>query len=143
MCWERVFAITYFHDGPRGGVALLDGRPHVFRSVFDEVEDDYSDEFDLAPIDEALLPLIKEQKAIWERWAAMFHAGETSMDTNPDLSSEESRYNELKAILDPLLVVDTEKSIRRLAEFRYTGTDHNVPEVRWSLPEGKTSSPSD
>jgi hypothetical protein len=136
MCWDRVVTINDFMDGPRGGVAFLDGRPHVFQSVFDEVEDNYSDEFGLSPIDEALLPLVEEQIAIWESWAAKFRAGEASSDTHPELSSDNSRYNELKAILAPLLIVDPEKSIRRLAEFRFTGADHRITEVRWFLPQG-------
>jgi hypothetical protein len=139
MCWERVVTITDFYDGPTDGVAFFDGKPHAYQRLFDYAEDEYSDEYDLMPIDEALLPLIEEQWSIWIRWATAFHAGETPLDTHPALSEDRHRYDELKATLDPLLVVDSKKPVRRFAEFRYIdiiGWEHDA-EVRWSLPARK------
>ncbi|WP_205944916.1 hypothetical protein [Pelagibius litoralis] len=135
MCWERVVTIEDFYDGPRGGVAFLNGRLHVFESVFDKARDEYSEEFNLTPIDEALLPLIEEKWKIWTRWATAYHAGKTSSDTNPALPADRPRHDELKATLDPLLVTDSAKAVRRLGEFRdvdIMGSDHDA-EVRWSL----------
>ena len=136
MCWERVVTIDYFHDGPRHGVAFLDGKPHVYDSVFDEAEDEYSDEFELPPIDAALVPLIEERRRIQNNWALAFRAGETSLDNHPALPVDRGRYEELNAILDPLLATKSENAPRRIAEFRIIDTidsEHDA-EVRWSLP---------
>jgi hypothetical protein len=139
MRWERVVAIYEFYDGPRRGVAFLDGKLYFFDSVFEEVEDNYSEEFDLTPIDEALLPLIEEDWRIWTRWATAYHAGETSLDTHPALPADRPRHDELKAILDPLLVVNSDKAVRRLAEFRNINIISWVrdAEVRWLLPQDR------
>ena len=140
MSWERVVTIHDFYDGPRRGFAFLDGKLHAYRSIFDEGRDEYSEEFDLTPVDESFLPLIEEDWAIWIRWATAFHAGKAPLDTHPALLADRSRRDELKAVLDPLLASHSDKSVRRLAEFRcidIIGWKQD-PEVRWSLPDDRT-----
>jgi len=136
MPWERVVAIRDFHDGPRGGVAFLDGQLHVFQSVWDDAKDDYADEFDLMPIDKALLPLIEEQERIWQRWLAASKRGEVSPYTDPHMTlpADRHRSDELAAQLGSKLEAHPEKSVRRLAEFRLVDDDAHA-EVRWSSPK--------
>jgi hypothetical protein len=54
---ERVYTMTDYYDGPRGGVADYCGRPHVYRTLWADIDHDCPDVFELAPIDDATLAL--------------------------------------------------------------------------------------
>ena len=54
---ERVYVENEWYDGPRAGVADIDGAPHHFKSLFDEAEDDYLGAFVVWPIDAVTLEL--------------------------------------------------------------------------------------
>jgi hypothetical protein len=115
--YESVYTVTYYYDGPRGGIADFHGKPHVYSSVFDETADDWSDAFLLQPIDEETFRLAMEVWAIQCRWDHAYHAGQTTQATLPALPSERVRYDELSAILAPRLQIDPEQAIRVTGRF--------------------------
>lgn len=122
--WEHVFFVSSVHDGPRGGVALFRGRPHVFESepsphmVWD------TDFFLLMEITPDLLALAVEEYELWEQGIA-----KTSRDADLERRSEE-----LDRLIGNGLAVIRDRSVRVRAAF----SDDPAPErlarfglVRW------------
>lgn len=50
--FEPVLCYREWWDCPRFGVALVNGVPHYFESLFSDECDEYSPEFELWPIDD-------------------------------------------------------------------------------------------
>ena len=57
--------MTDYYDGPRGGVADFMGRPHIYRSLWADIDHERADVFELAPIDDQTLALALEDWQIW------------------------------------------------------------------------------
>lgn len=129
--FETVHTMTDFYDGPRGGVADFCGLPHVYESVFAD-DAGYSDKFLLSPISDDLLQLALEEWAIWLRWEAAFHRGETSHETHPALPGDRYRYEDLRKLLGKQLTIDADNFVVATAEFRGRA---EALEVCWSLAE--------
>lgn len=126
--WQRVHTINDYYDGPRLGVADLAGEPHIYESIFDYAEDEYSDRFWLMPIDAALFAAELESCGIFCRWSAAFKAGEVPLASHPALPSERQRYEELKAQIGDRRRTDQEFAEQYVGEFRSVG---KRIEVRW------------
>ncbi len=126
--FEKVHTMTAFYDGPRGGIADLEGRPHVYSSLFDESQG-YADTFLLMPIQDSLFQLALEDWEIWCRWEKAFHAGTTTQWTHPALPADRARHEELERLIGDRLQPLEPMSRRALAEFR--PTDNQGLEVRW------------
>jgi hypothetical protein len=47
-----------YYDGPRFGIADVDGEPHIYEAEFDHSSDEYGDTYFVSPLDESLLALI-------------------------------------------------------------------------------------
>jgi hypothetical protein len=88
-----------YHDGPRGGIADFDGRPHAYSSVFDHEGDEYADTFDLVPVDDETLQLALEAWAISTRWWRAYLAGEPVPSGPRLLPSDRARHDELVPVL--------------------------------------------
>lgn len=135
MGFERVHTMTDFYDGPRGGIADFEGRPHLYESEWDDFADEYAPTFRLSPVAPDLLALALEDWAIWERWWTAFHRGEARRDTHPALPEDRARHNELAQILRQRLKIDPQNCVRARATFRTAaGWDGNglAPvEVEW------------
>jgi hypothetical protein len=43
--YEIVFTVTDYYDGSRGGIANFRGKPHLYKCVFDQTANDYSDTY--------------------------------------------------------------------------------------------------
>jgi hypothetical protein len=69
VAWEHVYMVNNFWDRPRLGVADVSGRPHIYESPFDSLQDDFQDFFLVSPIDSELLALVLEDWDIWNRWS--------------------------------------------------------------------------
>ncbi|WP_406431331.1 hypothetical protein [Streptomyces sp. NBC_01589] len=72
--FERVYVELEWYDGPRFGLAGVDGKPHYFQN------DDYdhacgADEYRVWPASEAAVVLEREQWAIFARWNQRHEAG--------------------------------------------------------------------
>jgi hypothetical protein len=138
-----MFEVVYTHDwydGPRQGVADLQGMPHFFQSEWRDGEGSDADSFLLTPIDPDTLALVLEDWDIWRRWETAFHQGTATQATHPALAEERSRHEELKRLLDGRLVVDPVRAVRKEAEFRnrndpgWSGYGWHPLEVCWRDP---------
>lgn len=134
MTWDKVLTINNYYDGPRLGVAMVSGVPHIYESEFDHSADEYGDTYFVAPIEGALLAAVLEDWEIWLRWNNAHRLGEVEMNSHPALPSDRPRHAELQQVIAGRLRVDSTTHRRLRAEFRnleargdWTGT-----EVRWS-----------
>ena len=115
---ERVFTVTDFFDGPLEGIANFQGMPHAFRRMFDYQRDEYSDIYQLKPIDADTLRLALEQWGIWLRWQTAFHRGEVGQESHPALPAERDRYDQLKRILAPALEVPEDSALKAIGSLQ-------------------------
>lgn len=97
--FERVYTMTDYYDGPRGGIASFRGRPHVYESMFADARDAYSDVFELRPVDDETFRLALEDWEMWLRWEDAFARGATSIETHPALPVDRARHDELAPLL--------------------------------------------
>jgi hypothetical protein len=131
--------MTDYYDGPRGGIADYCGRAHLYRSLWTDSDGGSSDFFELIPIDEQTVELALEDWAIWRRWEAAFHRGETSLDMHPALPDDKSRHETLTALLVLRLAVRSQQPIIATAEFDWPssgGPALGAPVgVRWRVTD--------
>jgi hypothetical protein len=127
--YDTVHTITDWYDGPRGGVADLNGEPHYYESRWDEARDDWSEEYLLNRIDNETLRLALEDWQIWLRWEAAFHEGRTPRETHPALPEDRARHNELEKVLAERLVINPDACVKAKAEFKFG----KPTLVRWSV----------
>ncbi len=96
---ERVYVENEWYDGPRAGVANIDGEPHRFVSQFDEEEDEYLGTFVVWPIDESELALEQEQWQIFVRWNEQYEAGKVGPESHPGHPGTNKRWDEINSLL--------------------------------------------
>ena len=137
---EVVHTVTDYYDGPRKGIANYQGIPHFYECEFGAANDDYSDRYQLTPIDEQLFQLALEDWGIWKRWEAAYYAGKTGLETHPALPEDRSRHEELAIILDNGLQ-SSSSAIVRIGKFSPLG-DLKLPsgvlrplQVEWTVPD--------
>ena len=128
--FEKVHFVHDWYDGPREGVADCGGRPHWFKSEWQDGADLDVDTFLLVPFDRATFELACEQWEIWLRWEASFKQGATTHETHPCLPNERTRWSELEHALVSRIALEQSNAFRRIGEFR-KGRDY---EVSWSTP---------
>jgi hypothetical protein len=128
--FERVHAELAWYDGPREGIADVEGVPHYFLN-HDFDPSDTGDEYSVWPADEAVLALEREQWAIFARWYVRNAAGTATPDTHPGRGGVDTRYDELDSLLAPHR--DAPDDARRLvgelrfdagARYRVEGVDY-------------------
>jgi hypothetical protein len=130
--WERVYTINEYYDGPRLGIAGFEGKPHIYESQWNDVEDDYTDRFWIREIDSQLLALVMEDWEIYRRWSGAYKRGETTVHGHPALPSERQRHEELSMLIGDRLKAREERSVTKCARFRGAGEDGL--EVQWLDP---------
>lgn len=106
MGWDRVHTMNDYYDGPRRGIADVDGVPHIHEAEFDHSSDDYGDTYFASPVDEDLLAAVMEDWEIWLRWDAAFKRGEATIETHPALPQDRERHEALKIAIGDRLRVD-------------------------------------
>src|SRR5262249_30325968 len=97
---ESVFTVIDYWDGPRSGIANFNRAPHLYRSIFSDADDNWTDAFELYPVDGETLRLALEAWDIWLRWDNAIREGRTAVETHPALPEDRQRHAELKAELD-------------------------------------------
>lgn len=142
MGFERVYTMTDYYDGPRGGIADFEGRPHVYESEWDVAADDYANTFRLSPSELDVVALALEDRAICERWWMAFYSGRATEDTRPALPPDRARHVELERILGERVRIDPRNFVRATAEFRraadWNGEGLATSEVQWRrVPDGQ------
>jgi hypothetical protein len=135
--FERVYTVVGYYDGPRRGVADFNGAAHLYESEWSDIADDYTDFFNLSPVDPETFQLVQEHWQIWLRWERARHEGTVAQDTHPALPEDRARHEELEALLRPQLVTAAQP-VRASATFRrdrtrpWDGKGHSPPlEVQW------------
>jgi hypothetical protein len=138
--FEPVLTVWDYCDGPRSGVAMYKGQPHVYRSLALDIDsNDADDLFVLQPIDSDTLTAILEDWRIWERWQSAHLAGVVSSDTHPALPEDRIRHEKLKRVLDERLAIPA-VVLHARAVFRGQLPDRGSMDVSWTtvMPWGTT-----
>lgn len=146
--FEKVYTLPDWYDGPRRGIANFEGKPHLFESQFEDLDND-EDIFVLFPVAATTFQLALEDWQIWRRWQRAYQANETPEETHPALPEERERRQQLQGLLieagvqpgprqegdePPRPTIDSADAIRATAEFEPSGTDngHASLRVRWT-----------
>lgn len=137
--FERVHVELHWYDGPRKGIADVQGSPHYFEAIHDywHPDDPYDDEYLVWPVDEASLSLEHEQSAVAADWRE--RAAEGSPTTGPPVDifhgGVDRCYDELQALLGPRRKAPADAR-RLVAEWKTPAEDRDDVEapaymVRW------------
>lgn len=136
---EHVFVENEWYDGPRAGIANVNGQPHRFVSQWDEQGDEYLGTFLVWPVQSEELALEQEQWQIFVSWNDQYEAGAASTDTHPGNPGTNSRWDELSRQLATLRAPTPEYAQRARAEMlpmdRERRYDESGPcyQMSWSL----------
>jgi hypothetical protein len=96
---ERVYVENEWYDGPRAGIADVNGRPHRFKALFDDAEDQYPGTFFIWPVDETTVELEQEQWRIFAAWNVLYEAGEATAESHPGHGGKSARWDEIEVLL--------------------------------------------
>jgi len=94
--FEPVLMTWDYYDGPRTGVAEYNGHPHFYKCIWDAEIGNYSDNFELSPIGNALLQSAIAQWKIFRAWELQFHTGKVTNDTHPGHRGNNLEYDRLE-----------------------------------------------
>jgi hypothetical protein len=140
--FEPVHVELDWYDGPRSGLADVDGAPHYFQGVYDyhpsDEPDDYFDYF-VWPANETAVAMEREQWEIFAEWNIRYEAGTATVATHPGHGEINSRYDELVTLLAPHRAMP--ERTRRLTATWHPGTrrvryplDGPIYSVKWRDP---------
>lgn len=77
--FERAHVELDWYDGPRVGVADIDGQPHYFKGHhYERYHED--DEYEVWPASSEALEREREQSAIFVKWSERYRAGRQARD---------------------------------------------------------------
>lgn len=96
---EKVYVENSWYDGPRQGVADINGAPHRFSSLFDEKGDEYLGTFLVWPIDKNSLALEIEQWEIFVAWNSLYEIGKAEVDSHPGNVGVDERWDAIELLL--------------------------------------------
>ena len=135
-----MFTVDEYYDGPRTGVANFRGEPHFYECIFEENRSDYSNLFQLTPIDQKTFELALAAWRIWRKWEIAYHEGKVKWESHPALQVDTAKYRKMTRRLEGLLKTDPQKSITRIGQFAPIA-NQKLPkgvlfyfQVRWSRP---------
>ena len=140
MAYERVHTLSDYYDGPREGLANYHGKPHRYLNQWDNTADDWSETYELTPVDAEIFGLEMERWQIWRTWEQAFHAGEVPHESHPGYGGQNARYDELGRIVAWRMLNLKPLDFRLAATFRAVQAHDAKPgvlrelEVEWSLP---------
>lgn len=118
MTLDRVYTVTDFYDGPRGGVASFRGAPHCYTWQGEVNGNNWPAIFLLWPIDAATFELAREDWVIWLRWEAAFKSGVTTLETHPALPDDRPRMEQLQALLERQFKLNSEAGFAATGVFQ-------------------------
>ncbi len=120
---DRILTMNDYYDGPRLGVAELEGVPHIYEAEFDRSSEEYGDTYFLSPIDPSLLALVLEDWEIWLRWEAAHKRNEVTLESHPALPAERARHEELKTAIGERLKTDPSNRCYFKAKFSHVSVE--------------------
>ncbi len=138
---ERVYVEHHWYDGPRGGIADVDGVPHYFESLDDYAKPgEWDDLYFVWPVPPGVLEKEQRQWQLWIEWHDQLRAGLVAPDTHPGRTSG-SEYATLDAQLQEHRSAPAHAVIRAAtwwyppgAPARYT-TEGVTGSVVWASPD--------
>jgi hypothetical protein len=108
--YETVYAVLDYWDTPRQGVADCRGEPHFFSGLFSEELDEWTDNFELSPIDAVTFEMVRENWEMWLRFRAALDAGHISQEWQSKhwgaLPNDVVRHDELQVHLASAMKID-------------------------------------
>jgi hypothetical protein len=141
---ERVYVENHWYDGPRSGVANINGVPHRFQSLFDEADDEYLGTFLVWPIGKTSLRLEIEQWRIFVEWYKKYESDNAGTESHPATGGIHKRWDELQTLLrgtrsnvpiDARLADAELKLIPRRRGYQLNGPNY---QLRWSVRRGSS-----
>jgi hypothetical protein len=96
---EKVYVEGEWYDGPRSGIADINGVPHRFTSLFDEADGEYLGTFVVWPVNEVSLALEIEQWQIFVEWNSLYESGMANTQSHPGNGGVNPRWDEIEALL--------------------------------------------
>lgn len=87
MSYQTVFVVDEWYDGPRTGFANFQQKPHFYRSLFLDIEndEDYNseeDRFELTPVPEQVVEWAIASHQLWLKWNEAYRAETLPQDLN-------------------------------------------------------------
>ncbi|QDZ29346.1 hypothetical protein [Noviherbaspirillum sp. UKPF54] len=133
---ERVLTVNDYYDGPRLGIAEVNGIPHIYEAEFDHSTDEYGDTYFVSPVSDELLALVLEDWAIWLRWNAAYKRNEVTIESHPALPHERARHEQLKTAIGNRIRSDPNNRAYLRARFGYVAAqgDWDGTTVEWRKP---------
>jgi len=140
MRYETVYMVWDIYNGVRTGIANLGNRPHYFSSVFDRQIVEYSESFELYPVNQEFMRRANRYWDIFRAWERRFHNGLADIESHPGHKGVDSEYDGLQ-----LWINDHVRSLQALpnqyfADFRPLPGQDSLPpgvlrdlEVAWSI----------
>ena len=92
---EHVFVENEWYDGPRAGVANVNGEPHRFVSQWDEEEGECIGTFLVWPVSPEVVALEQEQWRIFVAWNEQYETGKADTTTHPGHPGTNKRWDEI------------------------------------------------
>jgi hypothetical protein len=117
---DRILTVNDYYDGPRLGIAEVNGVPHIYEAEFDHNSDEYGDTYFVSLIDPELLALVLEDWEIWLRWEAAYKQGDVTLESHPSLPAERVRHETLKSAIGNRLKSNPECRSYFKAKFSYS-----------------------
>ncbi len=137
--FETVHTVTHYFDQPLEGVANYRGQPHLYKRRFDDMADDYSDIFDLQPLDDETFGLVMRQWGMWKKWKAEFDAGQRLPETHPNYRGQNPEYDRLADAIESHLARMVNQAIAVKGAFRVAARrlerSNDIPrdfEAKWT-----------
>ena len=130
MAWDRVHTVNDYYDGPRLGIADVDGVPHIYEAEFDHSSEEYGVTYFVSPVDENLMALVLEDWGIWLRWDSARKRGDAPVESHPALPQDRERHEALKIAIGDRLRVDRAHAKHLKARFETSPHDGSTI-VEW------------
>jgi hypothetical protein len=115
---EQVYVENEWYDGPRAGIADIQGLPHRFKSLFDDDEAGHLRTFLIWPVDQSACDLEVEQWRLFVEWNVRYESGQAGTDSHPGHGGIDRRWDEIEALLKNGRSVVPADARRALADIR-------------------------
>jgi hypothetical protein len=97
--FERVHVESEWYDGPRAGLADVDGKPHYFEGWNHDPAGEH-EEYRVWPASDVAVEWEREQWTIFVRWNERCEAGVAGPESHPGRGGIAARYDELTRLLE-------------------------------------------